>query len=336
MKTGSMYRYCSFLLILCLLLPLVSCRSKFPKEPSSADSHSTTTATTIVTTTTLPTSSGDHDTQGVGSGTEKHDGTTTGSHRSSQKVTTHTTKVTQSTTKRPTVMVTITEGETLTQIFKKLEKHKVSSFNELMKTAESYDYSYYPLIAARPDNKRTFKLEGYLFPDTYEFYINEKPQDAIGKFLRNGKSKITDAHKQKAAKLGYNMDEILTVASIIQKEGSNPKEVSKIAAVLYNRLKIGQKLEMDCTINYIENHVKPFLSGDKDRYNSIYNTYKCKALPAGPVSNPGMTTISAALNPADVPYLYFCHDKNAKYYYASTYEEHQENLQKAGIVIPGK
>lgn len=232
---------------------------------------------------------------------------------------------------RETVRVTITEGMTLTQIFKKLEANGVCSFDDLMKTAESYDYSYYPLIAARPSNTRAFKLEGYLFPNTYDFYKNEKPQDAIGRFLRVGEKYITLQDRAKARAMGYSMDQILTVASIIEKEGANPNEVRKIAAVIYNRLEAGKQLQMDSGIYYIERSVKPYISGDVNRYNSLYNMYKCKGLPAGPICNPGARTINAALDPADVNYLYFCHDSSAKYYYADTYEEHLENLKKAGI-----
>ena len=232
---------------------------------------------------------------------------------------------------RETVRVTITEGMTLTQIFKKLEANGVCSFDDLMKTAESYDYSYYPLIAARPSNTRAFKLEGYLFPNTYDFYKNEKPQDAIGRFLRVGEKYITSQDRAKARAMGYSMDQILTVASIIEKEGANPNEVRKIAAVIYNRLEAGKQLQMDSGIYYIERSVKPYISGDVNRYNSLYNMYKCKGLPAGPICNPGARTINAALDPADVNYLYFCHDSSAKYYYADTYEEHLENLKKAGI-----
>lgn len=232
---------------------------------------------------------------------------------------------------RETVRVTITEGMTLTQIFKKLEANGVCSFDDLMKTAESYDYSYYPLIAARPSNTRAFKLEGYLFPNTYDFYKNEKPQDAIERFLRVGEKYITSQDRAKARAMGYSMDQILTVASIIEKEGANPNEVRKIAAVIYNRLEAGMQLQMDSGIYYIERSVKPYISGDVNRYNSLYNMYKCKGLPAGPICNPGARTINAALDPADVNYLYFCHDSSAKYYYADTYEEHLENLKKAGI-----
>ncbi len=243
-----------------------------------------------------------------------------------------TTTTTTAPTARETVRITIKEGMTLTEIFKKLDENGVASFDELMNTAQTYDYSYYPLIAAAPSGQnRCFKLEGYLFPNTYEFYKNQKPQDAIGKFLRSGKAKITDDMISKAKSMGYSMDEVITVASIIEKEGANSNEVAKIAAVIYNRLEAGMKLQMDSSIYYIERHVKPYIAGDINRYNSYYNTYKCSVLPAGPISNPGMRTINAALNPADVDYLYFCHDENANYYYAETYEEHLENLKKAGL-----
>lgn len=251
-----------------------------------------------------------------------------------ETVTEKTTEVeTQATTqKSTTVFVTVKEGQAMTEIFKKLDENGVADFDELMQTAQTYDYSYYPLVAAIPSNaNRCFKLEGYLYPDTYEFYYGQKPQDVIGRFLRNGKAKITDSMLSQASALGYTMDEVITVASIIEKEGANSKEVAKIAAVIYNRLEAGMKLQMDSSIYYIERHVKPYLTGDINRFNSYYNTYKCSALPAGPISNPGMRTINAALNPADVPYLYFCHDENANYYYAETFEEHQENLKLAGL-----
>lgn len=240
-------------------------------------------------------------------------------------------KQTSSPEKR-TVTLSFAEGRTLTEIFKILDEYEVADFDALMETAAAYDYSYYPLVADIPSNpNRCFKLEGYLFPSTYEFYTNSKPQDAIGKFLRGGKANITDQMIAQASALGYTMDEVLTVASIVEKEGGKSSEVAKIAAVIYNRLEAGMKLQMDSSIYYIERHVKPYLTGDINRYNSYYNTYKCSALPTGPICNPGLKTINAALNPADVDYLYFCHDENANYYYAATYEEHLENLELAGI-----
>lgn len=229
------------------------------------------------------------------------------------------------------VTLTFPEGESLTEIFTALEENGVSTFAELTDMAENYDYSYYPLIAAAPSSGRCYRLEGYLFPDTYDFYVGEKPQDAIGRFLRNAEARITDSHRQRAAEMGYTIDQVLTVASLVQREGSNPNEVANIAAVIYNRLDAGMKLEMDATITYIEDDVIPYFTGDIDPFRALYNTYKCPALPAGPICNPGLTTIEAALYPSDAPYLYFCHDSSGNYYYASTYEEHEQNLQKAGI-----
>ena len=229
------------------------------------------------------------------------------------------------------VTITFPEGESLTEIFTALEENGVSTFAALTDMAENYDYSYYPLIAAAPSSGRCYRLEGYLFPDTYDFYVGEKPQDAIGRFLRNTEARITDSYRQRAAEMGYTMDQVLTVASLIQREGSNPNEVANIAAVIYNRLDAGMKLEMDATITYIEDDVIPYFTGDIDPFRALYNTYKCPALPAGPICNPGLTTIEAALYPSDAPYLYFCHDSSGNYYYASTYEEHEQNLQKAGI-----
>ena len=252
--------------------------------------------------------------------------------------TTATKKPTTTTTTLPhTVRVTIPEGKSMVEIFQLLDKNHVASFDDLMKTAASYDYSYYPLVAAMPSSaNRCYKLEGYLFPDTYEFYTNSKPQDAIGKFLRQGEAVISPFEAQ-AKQQGMTMDELLIIASLIQEEGSKASEMTKISAVIHNRLEQGMKLQLDATKNYVENWVKPYISGDKNRYSAVYNTYKCAALPAGPICNPGKQAIQAALNPADVDYLYFCTETgkdNPQYFYAATYEEHQENLKKAGITLP--
>ena len=257
-----------------------------------------------------------------------------------------TTTTTTTTTKKPTttattlprtVRVTIPEGKSLVEIFQILDKNHVASFDDLMKTAATYDYSYYPLVAAIPNNaSRCYKLEGYLFPDTYEFYTNSKPQDAIGKFLRQGEAVISPFEAQ-AKQQGMTMDEVLIITSLIQEEGSKASEMTKISAVIHNRLEQGMKLQLDATKNYVENWIKPYISGDKDRYSAAYNTYKCAALPAGPICNPGKQAIQAALNPADVDYLYFCTETgkdNPQYFYAATYEEHLENLKKAGITLP--
>lgn len=220
-----------------------------------------------------------------------------------------------------TVRVTIPEGYAVAQIFELLmKKGVVKSTKELYDTMETYDYSYYPLIGAIDyKTERAFKLEGYLYPDTYEFNRLSKPQDALGKFLRNGKVKITQAHHDRANELGYTMDEILTIASIIEKEAGNHGMMPTISSVIHNRLGIKMKLEMDCSTYYVERYVKPNITGDINRYNSFYNTYKARALPAGPICNPSMEAIEAALYPEETDYLFFYSDDNHEYHFSKEY-----------------
>ena len=229
-----------------------------------------------------------------------------------------------------TVRVVIPEGWTLSQIGDRLEANGVCKKADLLKTANSYNFSYYSLIGSLAGNpNRCYKLEGYLYPDTYEFYTNMKPQDALGKMLRGAQSHISGKYSYP----GMTTDQLVTLASIIEKECGNPNEIAKVSSVFHNRLKAGMKLQADPTINYIEKYVKPNLTGDINRYNSYYNTYKCAALPAGPICGPGASALNAAAHPADTDYLYFCADKNGNYYYAKTLEEHDANLAKGGIVV---
>ncbi|NLJ16682.1 MAG: endolytic transglycosylase MltG [Clostridiales bacterium] len=230
------------------------------------------------------------------------------------------------------VKVTIPEGYSFSQIADLMEQKGVCSKKSLLSTAQTYDFSYYPLIAQIPDNQNRFlKLEGYLFPDTYEFYKNEKPENVLGKLIRTAEAKITQSIRTKAEKMGFSVDEIIILASIIEKEAGKSSEMKNISSVLHNRLKIERKLECDATINYVELYIKPNLTGDENRYNSYYNTYKCDALPSGAICNPSLTAINAALNPADTDYLFFVSDKNGNYYYANNGTDHKENVIKAGL-----
>jgi conserved hypothetical protein, YceG family len=217
-----------------------------------------------------------------------------------------------------TVKVTIPEGYSASQIFQLLvNKGVCASTASLYDAMENYDFSYYPLVGKIEENEnRCFKLEGYLYPDTYEFYRLMKPQDVIGKFLRNTEARITADDRSKAEEMGYSMDQILTVASIVEKETSDKEKMPAIASVIYNRLNTKMKLQFDSSIYYVERYIKPFISGDSNRYNSFYNTYKCQALPAGPICSPGSNAIKAALNPAATDYLYFYSDKQGEYHFS--------------------
>lgn len=229
--------------------------------------------------------------------------------------------------------VTIPEGYSVAQVFELLVNKGVCvSIDVLFAAAEEIDYSAYKCIAKQlPKENRCFTLEGYLYPDTYEFYGNSEPADVIKKIVANSDKKFTEEYYTRAEELGYSFDEILTIASIIEKETGTDSERAKIASVLYNRLNIGMKLQCDCTIYYIERYVKPYITGDINRYNEYYNTRKCKALPEGPIANVGKKAIQAALYPAETEYLYFCSDNEGEYHYFKTYEEQRDFLNSIKI-----
>lgn len=224
--------------------------------------------------------------------------------------------------------VTIPEGYSVAQIFDLLvSKGVCASRDALFDACNNADFSQYKCIANQDQKEyRCFKLEGYLYPDTYQFYGNSEPVEVLKKMVANTDSKITEADYVRAAELGYTMDQILTLASMIEKETGLASERTNVSSVLHNRLQIKMKLQCDCTIYYVERYVKPYLKTDVNRYNSYYNTRKCSGLPEGPIANPGRKVIDAALYPKDTEYLYFCSDKEGAYHYFVTYEEQKAFL----------
>ena len=178
-------------------------------------------------------------------------------------------------------------------------------------------------------------LEGYIFPDTYEFYTNEGAEAALTRFLDNTEHKLTEEYKAQAEATGYTMDQILAIASIIQEEASEAQHMPNVSSVLHNRLEdeyFGM-LQCDVTINYINDCVidSPYISVDVEEVSENYNTYKCYGLPLGPICNPGIQAIEAALYPPETDYYFFVTDADWNYYYAETYEEHEVNCEIAGI-----
>lgn len=229
----------------------------------------------------------------------------------------------------PTISVLIPEGFTASQIGDRLEAKGVCKKVDFLNTINSYDFSYYSLVNKISINpNRCFKLEGYLFPETYLFYLNMKPQDVIGKMLRQSEEKI-------GSKYSYpdmSTDDIITLASIIQKESASLEQMKNVSSVFHNRLKQGMRLQADPTIYYVEQFIKPNISGDINRYNSYYNTYKCNALPSGAICNPGLLALQAAVSPSNTTFIYFVTDTAGKYYYANTWEEHVQNCVTAGVI----
>ena len=244
---------------------------------------------------------------------------------------------TEETTTEPIVIattrITFIEGSTLTECFKLLEENGVASFDDLMNVAQNYAFNDYKIYSDIPvDENRCFKLEGYLFPDTYDFFLDEAPESVIARFLSNTDVKITDEMRNRATELGYTMDEIIVIASVIQAEGAFPDDASTIAGIIYNRLDDGIKLQMDSTYFYVEEDIASYVGEEnKADYKEDYDTYTCYSLPQGPVCNPGMFAINAALYPEETDYYYFCHDKDGNTYYAKTYSEHLRNCDKAEL-----
>jgi UPF0755 protein len=166
--------------------------------------------------------------------------------------------------------------------------------------------------------------------------VGESASSVVKKFLSNGDSKITEEHRKRAEELGYSMQEIITIASIIQMEAGSEEQMKTISAVLHNRLSDKTNypsLGCDSTSDYITNKVAPSLSSTSAHTADYYQTYYSTAssstvvgLPEGPICNPGLAAIEAALYPEDNDAYYFFHDSNGNLYTAKTYSEFKEKV----------
>lgn len=251
---------------------------------------------------------------------------------------------------RSVVTLTIPEGYTCRQIFELLESNKVCTFNDLLAYCSSGDLGEYWFLEgiSRGDG---YCLEGYLFPDTYEFYTNDTPQNVLKKMLDNFDSRVTggdqdlrellpglNAHLSDLmrndgrsddyiASHQFSMREVLIVASLIEKETSGKDESPTIASVIYNRLfnwgDTPAYLNIDASIIYALDG-KTDLTAEDMKVDSPYNTYYNVGLTPGPIANPGLDSIQAALNPSSTNYYYYILDPAAgSHHFSSTLEEHE-------------
>lgn len=247
-----------------------------------------------------------------------------------------------------TVSVTILEGENILEIANTLEEggalNDREGFLELLNSDE-FDEDFDFLAAITNKSERYYKLEGYLYPDTYEFYENENPESIIYKFLNNYETKINekqevDGYSKKTSvvkmaeeqKSDYSFDDIMIIASIIQAEAADVDDMYIISSVLHNRLESGAELGvaalgLDSTQFYPYRTAKDVPASEGADYVSKYDTYQKEGLPAGAICNPGMDAILAALNPSSTGYYFFCHDSQGQAYYASTLYEQEANLE---------
>lgn len=210
--------------------------------------------------------------------------------------------------KTNTVSFTIPEGYTEYDIADILAQNGIVDRDKFVYALESHDFTdKFPFLKKAQEGKH--RLEGYLFPRTYTIQNGAKPDDIIEAMLARYDKVYKKRYTDKAGKMGYSEKDIIIIASIVEKEVSTDEERAKVASVIYNRLNIGMKLQMDATVNYVLTLLgrerKDDLHNKDTAINSAYNTYKHKGLPPGPICCPGEASIKAALSPADTDYLYF-------------------------------
>ena len=226
-----------------------------------------------------------------------------------------------------TTKVTIPEGYTMEQIFHKLEDENVCSYDDLMDAAANYSYNYSFIDQSMQGDAK--RLEGFLFPDTYEFYQGMQASSAINKFLENFHDRLTAEMLEKADERGMTMQEVVTVASMIEKEAANDDERAMIAAVIYNRIEAGMPLQIDSTIMYVLPEHKDVLTVEDTKIDSPYNTYQNKGLPPTPIANPGLASIKATLSPASTQALYYALDsESGTHKFFTSYGEFQAFVAK--------
>ncbi len=252
---------------------------------------------------------------------------------------------------RSTVEVVIPEGYTCAQIFALLEEKGVSTVEILENYASTSEFASYPFLEGVARGTK-YCLEGYMYPNTYEFYTNDTPQRIFHKFLSSFADNVDEEllvhlatlNETMAAKMrkhGYGqsyidqnkltLHDVITMASIVQKESAHSGENYDIASVFYNRLANAANypyLNSDATVVYAHGGSTENLDY---ALNSPYNTYVVKGLPAGPISNPGLSAIMASLSPADTNYYYFVMDPSVgEHLFSVTLKEHEDKVNSIG------
>ena len=244
-----------------------------------------------------------------------------------------------------TVTLTFPEGWTIDQIAEKLEANEVCTAASFINTLQNVDFSEeYDFIKSIPNKEKRFRvLEGYMYPDTYEFYVGENASSVARRFLDNFRNRWTDEYAKQAKERGLSLDEVIIMASILQEEAASSGQMADISSVLYNRLDRPGTfpwLNCDSTSDYVVNTIKPTLTSSTEdsqkyvEYIKNYDTYDtdCKGLPIGAIANPGDAAIRAALEPSTTSYYYFCHNtETGDVFYANTMSEHEANMRKAGL-----
>jgi UPF0755 protein len=222
---------------------------------------------------------------------------------------------------RGTIELTIPEGYTTDEIIDLFVSNGIGTKEGFVDVIQNYDFDYWfldELEESGISEDRIYRLDGYLFPDTYQFYLESSEETVINKLLKRFSQIFNKDHREACEFLGYTVDEIVTLASIIEKEAGSPAEFFKVSSVFHNRLNNPwnyPKLESDATIVYAIQHDTGERTVIKDtNYETPYNTYKYDGLPPGPIANPSASAMLAAVQPHQTNYYFFIANKGTTYF----------------------
>lgn len=220
--------------------------------------------------------------------------------------------------------ITIPEGLPQWEIADLLFKKGIVEKEEFMKVINTPEYFYekFPWLSSKNS------LEGYLFPDTYYFTLQENPVKTVSKFLAKFERIILPLYQKSSKKNILSLQQILTLASIVEKEAKVGFEKPIIAGVFYNRLRRGMKLRADPTVKYALGSFDEKLDKNQLSHPSVYNTYLYPGLPPGPICSPGVESIKAAISPAQVSYLYFVARGDGTHKFSRTYTDHLKAIKE--------
>lgn len=228
---------------------------------------------------------------------------------------------------KDSVKIVVPEGYELRQIVDLLVEKGIGKKEQYVEAIKNYNFEYDFLEGLPATDTR---LEGYLFPATYYFEKTASEASVLDKMLNTFNERFKEEYKQKAKEMNMTINELITLASIIEREAGNDKERAKVASVFHNRLNSSTYpyLESCATVQYILKERKAVLSYEDVEIKSPYNTYKNKGLPPYPIASPGINSIEAALYPEKTDYYFFCLSKAGEHLFAKTYQEHLENMKK--------
>ncbi len=220
--------------------------------------------------------------------------------------------------------ITIPEGYTNQQIADTLQTRGITNSRDFVEVTKTFSTSQSYLEGKKPADQ---SWEGYLFPDTYNFDKGAPSVDLVGRLLQNFERRI-EPHKDAISTNQYNLHQIITIASLVEKEARTTSDKKMVAGVILNRLKNNMRLDIDATVRFLTNNWKDPITQADLNIDSPYNTRKHGGLPPGPICNPGLISIEAVLSPTTSDYLYYLTDNDGVTHFAKTLDEHNRNKQQ--------